>query len=455
MIKRVLIANRGEIAVRIIRSCKEMGIETVAIYSTADQGAIHAQIADYRVCIGPANSRLSYLNQEAIIQAACNYDCDAIHPGFGFLSENHHFAHLVKQCGLIFVGPDPEIIELMGDKTAALKTMKKAGVPVVPGIQHPLKNLSEAEAIASTIGYPVIIKAVSGGGGKGMRLVQSASELATMFDQAKQEAKINFGSDDVYLEKYIENPRHIEVQIIGDNHGHVIHLYERDCSFQRRHQKLIEEAPAYHLDQKIRDAIIGDAVTAAHAVGYNSVGTIEFLLASDNQHYFMEMNTRIQVEHPVTEMITGIDIVKEQLRVAAGRTLSIKQEDVLINGHAIECRINAEDVKNDFKAVAGKVIFLNLPSGKDVRIESAIYSGAEITPFYDSMIVKVITFAASRLECIRKMRVALEELIIEGVATNIEFHYLTLHDKRFIEGKYHTGYCEILVKELAENGAFI
>ena len=455
MIKKVLIANRGEIAIRIIRTCKEMGIATVAIYSTADKDALHVQLANEAVCVGGVKSSDSYLNMNNIIQAACNTGCDAIHPGFGFLSENAKFARLVEQCGLIFIGPNYTVIEQLGNKSIARKIMVEAGVAIIPGTKETLQHLSDGIAQAKELGYPVIIKASSGGGGRGMRIVWNEADFESNFYNAKSESLSCFGDDAVYLEKYIEEPKHIEVQIIGDKHGNVIHLYERDCSFQRRNQKLIEEAPCYSLQEEIRNKLIQDALQAAKSVSYDSVGTIEFLVDKHGNHYFMEMNTRIQVEHPITEMITGIDIVKQQIRVASGIPLTITQEEVEKKGYALECRINAENMKQDFAASPGKIEFLNLPGGKDVRIESAVYPGYQISPFYDSMILKLITYAPSRLECIKKMRVALEELIIEGVHTNIEFHYLVLHSKTFIEGKYHTGYFDKFMEELKENGEFI
>lgn len=455
MINKILIANRGEIALRIIRACKEMGIQTVAIYSEADRESLPVQIAHEAICIGGPRPQDSYLNMGAIIQAACNAGCDAIHPGFGFLSENAQFARLVAQCGLIFIGPSPEVIEQMGNKSIARQMMVEADVPIIPGTKALIMDVDEGCKRAVDLGYPVMIKAANGGGGKGMRIITSADNFAEGYDQAKREALANFGDDSLYLEKYIEAPKHIEVQIMGDQHGNILHLYERDCSFQRRNQKMIEEAPCSSLSKPIREAIIADALKAARAVNYDSVGTIEFLVDKYGKHYFMEMNTRIQVEHPITEMITGIDIVKQQIRIADGRALDLEQDDIQVKGHAIECRINAENVKEDFKASPGKVSFINLPGGKDVRIESAVYPGYAIPPYYDSMILKLITYAPTRLECLKKMRVALEELIIDGVLTNIEFHYLVLHSKTFVEGKYHTGFFETFMKELVDNGEFI
>ncbi|WP_294466804.1 acetyl-CoA carboxylase biotin carboxylase subunit [uncultured Anaerofustis sp.] len=450
MIKKVLIANRGEIAVRIIRTCKEMGIKTVAVYSTADKDSLHVQIADEAVCIGPAKANDSYLNMSNIIEAACSVGADAVHPGFGFLSENPKFARLVIGCGLIFIGPNPDVIEKLGNKSEARKMMIEAGVPVVPGSKEIIKSAEEGIKLAKEISYPVIIKASNGGGGRGMRIVQSEDEFEDNFNNAVSEAKACFGDSDVYLEKYIENPKHIEIQLLGDKHGNVIHLFERDCSFQRRNQKLIEEAPCHVLDDKIRKSMIADAIKACRHVGYDSVGTIEFLLDKSGKYYFMEMNTRIQVEHPISEMISGVDIVKHQIKVAGGQKLSLRQEYIKCNGYAMECRINAEDMERDFAPSPGKIKFLHLPGGRGIRIDSAVYTGYEIPPYYDSMILKLITFAPTRLECIKKMRVALEELIIDGVKTNIEFHYLTLHNKTFIEGNYDTGFFDRFIKELEE-----
>ncbi len=455
MIKKLLIANRGEIAVRIIRACKEMGINTVAVYSTADQEALHVSYADEAICIGPARPGDSYLNMNNVIQAACSSGCDAIHPGFGFLSENAKFAKLVEDCGLIFVGPNYKLINLLGDKNEARNQMMKIKVPVIPGSKEIVENSDIGKARAKELGYPVLIKATSGGGGRGMRLVRSESEFENNFNTARSEAKACFNDDRVYLEKFIENPKHIEVQLIGDKHGNVIHLYERDCSLQRKNQKVLEEAPCYTLDNSVREKMVNDAVKACKALGYDSVGTIEFLLDKHNNYYFMEMNTRVQVEHPITEMITGIDIIRQQIRVASGLTLNIKQEDVKISGYAIECRINAEDIKNNFAPSPGQIKFLNLPGGNNVRIETAVYGNYTIPPYYDSMIMKLITYAPTRLACIKKMRIALEELIIDGIKSNIEFHYILLHNAKFVEGKYDTSFIDNFVKELNENAEFI
>ena len=455
MISKILIANRGEIAVRIIRTCKEMGIRTVAVYSTADRDALHVQLAHESVCIGGPRPAESYLNMNALIQAACSTGCDAIHPGFGFLGENPQFARLVEQCGLIFIGPKADVIEKLGNKSMARQMMQEAGVPVVPGSKQIISTVEEGRQLAEQITYPLIIKAANGGGGRGMRIVRSADELEHAFYSAKSEAKACFGDDDVYMEKYIEHPKHVEVQVLADEFGNVVHLYERDCSFQRRNQKMIEEAPCHVLDEETRQRMFADAIRACQYVGYTSVGTIEFLLAADGSYYFMEMNTRIQVEHPITEQICGIDIVKYQIRVADHQRLGLKQEDIHANGYALECRINAENIHRDFAPSPGKITFMNLPCGRGVRVETAVYNGYTIPPYYDSMIAKIITFAPTRLECIKKMRIALEELIIDGVETNIEFHYLVLHQRQFIEGTYDTGYAQEFIEELKENGEFI
>lgn len=455
MISKILIANRGEIAVRIIRTCKEMGIRTVAVYSTADRDALHVQLAHESVCIGGPRPAESYLNMNALIQAACSTGCDAIHPGFGFLSENPQFARLVEQCGLIFIGPKADVIEKLGNKSMARQMMQEAGVPVVPGSKQIIATVEEGRQLAEQITYPLIIKAANGGGGRGMRIVRSEDELENAFYSAKSEAKACFGDDDVYMEKYIEHPKHVEVQVLSDEFGNVVHLYERDCSFQRRNQKMIEEAPCHVLDEQTRQRMFADAIRACKYVGYTSVGTIEFLLAADGNYYFMEMNTRIQVEHPITEQICGIDIVKYQIRVADHQKLGLKQEDIHANGYALECRINAENIHRDFAPSPGKITFMNLPCGRGVRVETAVYNGYTIPPYYDSMIAKIITFAPTRLECIKKMRIALEELIIDGVETNIEFHYLVLHQRQFIEGTYDTGYAQQFIEELKENGEFI
>lgn len=455
MIEKLLIANRGEIAVRIIRTCKEMGIQTVAVYSTADRMSLHVQLADEAVCIGGPLSSQSYLNMNAIIQAACNTGCDAIHPGFGFLSENSQFARLVAQCGLIFVGPSPHIIDMLGNKSEARKMMKEAGVPIIPGSKEIVESVEQGQKIAQEIGYPVMIKASNGGGGRGMRIIMNSDEFESQYLNAKAEAKSCFGDDAMYLEKYIESPKHIEVQVVGDHHGNVIHLFERDCSFQRRNQKMIEEAPCHVLKKDVREKLFEDALKACQHVGYDSVGTIEFLLDKNGHYYFMEMNTRIQVEHPITEMICGIDLIKLQINIADGFKIPYKQSDIKQNGYALECRINAEDMNNNFAPTPGKITFMHIPGGRGVRVDSAMYSGCEISPYYDSMILKLITFAPTRLECIKKMRAALSEVIIDGISTNTKFHYYVLHSKEFIDGRYDTSFAQSFIEELKENGSIV
>ncbi|HOQ16595.1 MAG TPA: acetyl-CoA carboxylase biotin carboxylase subunit [Defluviitaleaceae bacterium] len=442
MFSKILIANRGEIAVRIIRACREMGIETVAIYSTMDKDALHVQLADEAVCVGPPKGKDSYLNMENIISATILKGAQAIHPGFGFLSENSRFAEMCQECNIAFIGPDAQMIELMGNKSRARETMIKAGVPVVPGSQGAVEDLEEALGIAENIGYPVMIKASAGGGGKGMRLAFSKDEFVKAFTTAKQEAKAAFGNDSMYIEKYIENPRHIEFQILGDAYGNIIHLGERDCSIQRRHQKVIEEAPSPVIHPELREKMGKAAVKAAATINYKNAGTVEFILDKQGNFYFIEMNTRIQVEHPVTEMITGIDIVKEQIKIAAGLPLEYKQEDIKINGHAIECRINAENPQKGFMPSPGTVKGLYLPGGFGVRIENALYEGYKIPPIYDSMIAKLITHGRDRKEAIAKMKSALGEFIIEGIETNIDFLFDILHTEDFEKGNVDTGFIE-------------
>lgn len=455
MIRKILIANRGEIAIRIIRACREMGIETVAVYSEADREALHTQLADEAVCIGPAAAKDSYLNMEQIISATIITGADAIHPGFGFLSENSQFAKLCEACHITFIGPDSDIIARLGNKAVARQTMVDAGVPVIPGCQKALTDVKEALEIAKEIGFPVIVKAVLGGGGKGMRVAYTEEEFENAFLMAQKESGLAFGDESMYLEHFVENPRHIEFQILADNYGNVIHLGERDCSVQRNHQKVIEESPSAAVDEELRERMGKAAVLAAKAAGYKNAGTIEFLLEKDKSFYFMEMNTRIQVEHTISEEITGIDLIKMQIRIAEHQKLHIKQEDIPCLGHAIECRINAENIKMNFAPSPGTIKFINFPQGRNVRVESAVYNGYQIPPFYDSMIAKIITFAPTRLECIKRMRIALEELIIEGVETNIEFQYLLLHHPTFVSGKYDTGFMETFIKELKEDGTII
>ena len=443
MFKRILIANRGEIAVGIIRACREMGIRTVAVYSQADRNAVHVGLADEAVCIGKAEASDSYLNMERIISAAIAVEAEAIHPGFGFLSENAEFVQMCEQHHITFIGPSSELISRMGNKSEAKKTMKQAGVPVVPGTEEPVYDLEEAKREAERIGYPVMIKASSGGGGKGMRIARSREEFAVSFQAAQQESIRAFADDSMYLERYVQNPRHVEVQIMADKYGQVIQLGERDCSIQRRHQKMIEESPSPALTDEIRKKIRSTAVQAAKAVNYESAGTIEFLLDDSGEFFFMEMNTRIQVEHPVSELISGVDLIREQILVAAGEALSVAQEDVLFRGHAIECRINAEDPIRGFLPCPGTITHLHLPGGNGVRIDTAIYEGYQIPPNYDSMLVKVIAYDRDRKTAIRKMIRALDEMEIEGVETNLEFQYDVLHQKDFQEGNFTTDFISI------------
>ena len=423
MIRKILIANRGEIAVRIIRACREMGIETVAVYSEADKEALHTQLADEAVCIGPAASKDSYLNMESIISATLVSGADAIHPGFGFLSENEKFAELCEKCRITFIGPPSEVIRKMGNKTEARTTMVEAGVSVIPGWNESISSVEEAKTIADDLGYPVIIKAALGGGGKGMRTAFSEAELEQAFLTAKAEAKAAFGEDAVYMEHFMEHPRHVEVQILADAYGNIVHLGERDCSIQRNHQKFIEEAPCVAISPELREKMGCAAVKAARAAGYVNAGTIEFLLEKETDFYFMEMNTRIQVEHPVTEWVTGVDLVKEQIRIASGEKLSITQEDVCLEGHAIECRINAENPALDFRPSPGNITGLYLPGGKGIRMDTAIYSGYTVPAYYDSMIAKLIVHAENRSEALRKMKSALGEIVIEGIDTNVDYLY--------------------------------
>ena len=447
MIKKILIANRGEIALRIIRTCKEMGIDTVAIYSKADKEALHAQLADESYCVGGSKSSESYLNVQNILSAAKISKCEAIHPGIGFLSENHEFAKKVKETGLIFIGPHHESIKSMGDKSKARDIMKKAGVPVVPGSDGVVYDIESAMQIAKDIGYPILIKASSGGGGRGMRIANSEDEFQECFLAAKTEAEACFGDSSVYLEQLILNTRHIEFQILADSFGNIIHLGERDCSIQRRNQKLIEEAPS-SIDKALREAMGNAAILAAKNVNYINAGTIEFLLDSDNNFYFIEMNTRLQIEHPITEMITGIDLVKEQIRIASNLKLKFSSNDIQFKGHSVECRINAEDPNNNFIPSPGIVKNLLLPGGPGVRIDTALYQGYVIPPFYDSMVAKLIVHGNTRLDAIRKMRRALAEFLIEGVSNNIEFQYLIMYEPNFVRGNFNTSFIEALMKEL-------
>jgi len=446
MFHKILIANRGEIAIRIIRACKEMGIKTVAVYSQADSNSLHVKLADESVCIGPAPSALSYLNINAIISAAELTDAEAIHPGYGFLSENANFAEVCEKCGITFIGPSPESMRIMGDKISARQAVIKQGVPILPGTKEGVKTVDEAVKIAKEIGFPVIIKATAGGGGRGMKIVHSQATLPNAFATARAEAQAGFGNPEVYIEKYCEQPRHVEIQILADKHGNVIHLGERDCSIQRRHQKLLEEAPSTISTPELRAAMGDAAVKAAAAVGYNSVGTVEFLVDKHNNFFFMEMNTRVQVEHPVTEMVTGVDIVREQIRSAAGIPLRYKQEDIKISGHSIECRINAED-PNKFTPCPGKITAYHPPGGLGVRVDSFVYDQYTVVPHYDSMIAKLIVHADTRDEAIKRMARALDEYIIEGIKTTIFFHKRIMTNKDFIEGNIDTSFLERIVLE--------
>lgn len=444
MIKKVLVANRGEIAVRIIRACRELGIETVAVFSQADRDALHVQLADEAYCIGPTASKDSYLNFTNIMSVATLTGCDAIHPGYGFLAENEAFAELCRECNVTFIGPSPEAIAKMGIKDIARETMREAGVPIVPGSRGIIESLEEARAIAAEIGYPVIIKATAGGGGKGIRVARNEEELVKGINITQQEAATAFGNPGVYIEKYIEDFRHVEIQVLADSYGNTIHLGERDCSIQRRLQKLVEEAPSLALDDDMRRRMGEAAVKAAKAVNYTGAGTVEFIYDHRNkQFYFMEMNTRIQVEHPVTELITGVDLVKEQIRVAAGEKLSLTQEDVSFNGWAIECRINAENPAKNFMPSPGKIAMYLPPGGPGVRVDSAAYPGYTIPPYYDSMIAKLIVHAPTREEAIARMRRALSEFVIEGIHTTIPFHIKLMEHEKFQSGEFNTKFLEL------------
>ena len=443
MLKRVLIANRGEIALRIQRACRELDIETVAVYSQPDAEALHVQLATQAVCIGPARAADSYLNQDALLTVALATGCDGIHPGYGFLSENADFADACAREGLTFIGPSGDTIRKAGSKSAARDIMKAAGVPVTPGSDGPVSSVEDALAAAERVGYPVLLKASAGGGGRGIRRCDSADVLPAAYAEAKAEARACFGDDEMYLEKLVLRPRHIEFQILADRHGNVIHLGDRDCSIQRRNQKLIEEAPARCLTPELRQAMGDAAVRAARAVGYEGAGTVEFLLDSDGEHfYFMEMNTRIQVEHGITELITGVDLVRQQLRVASGLSLDMAQEDITLTGHAMECRVNAEDPRQDFRPCPGTVEFLHFPGGAGVRVDSHLYNGCTLPPYYDSLAAKLMVHAPTRLEAIRKMRRALEEFALEGFPTNAELSYQILYHPTFVRGGCTTAFLE-------------
>jgi acetyl-CoA carboxylase biotin carboxylase subunit len=442
MFKRILIANRGEIAMRIIRCCRTLDVETVLVHSTADADSLPVQYANYAVCIGKPQAADSYLNQDRILETARKLNCDAIHPGFGFLSENPQFVRRCEEAGITFIGPSADVIERMGNKQAARELMIKHGVPVVPGSDGLVEDADQAEAIAKQIGYPVLIKASAGGGGRGMRKAFDPSQIRQAYETAKAEAIAAFGNGDMYMEKLIVDPHHIEFQILADREGNIVQLGERDCSIQRRNQKLIEESPSKMLDDDLRKRMGADAVKAAKAAGYYNAGTVEFVLDQNGNYYFIEMNTRIQVEHPVTEMVSGFDLIREQIRIAAGARLTVTQEDICLSGHAIECRINAEIPQKNFMPSPGKIDFLHFPAGCGVRVDSALYNGCETSPYYDSMIAKIIVHAPTRLDAIRRMRGALEELIIDGIETNADFLYLVMYHPDYLRGQFDTSFLE-------------
>lgn len=451
MQNKVLVANRGEIALRVIRACKELGIKTVSVYSTADENSLQVKYADEAICIGKERSSESYLNMNRIISAAIATGCNAIHPGYGFLSENEKFAEIIEECNIQFIGPKSDVIAKLGNKSEARKIAKQYHIPIIEGSDGQLSSAEEGKEIADRIGYPVLIKAMSGGGGKGMAIVRTPDDFIKSYQQTTMEAKANFGDGGVYLEKFIESARHIEIQIIADHHGNVVHLGERDCSMQRRNQKVIEESPSPVMTPIMRQKMGQAAVHLAKAVGYTNAGTVEFVVDPEGKFYFIEMNTRIQVEHPVTEMATGIDLVKEQIRIAYGNPLSFKQRDVLVEGHTIECRINAEDPMHHFRPSPGKIENIVFPGGNGVRLDTHIYQGYFVPPYYDSMIAKLIVHAPNRKEAIRKMRVALEQFIIDGITTNIDFLYVMMHNPFFVKGTYDTGFIQKVVEE-AMNG---
>ena len=442
MVEKVLIANRGEIALRIIRSCRELDIATVAVYSTVDKKALHVQLADEAVCVGDSLSNKSYLNIPNILAAATSRGVDAIHPGYGFLAENDKFAEMCNDHGITFIGPSPNAIRSMGDKSTAKETMERVGVPTVPGSKGLLLNVEEAYEMAQEIGYPVIIKATAGGGGRGMRLVENKANLEKMFKAAQGEAEAAFGNDGLYMEKFIKKPRHVEIQILADRSGNVVHLGERDCSVQRRHQKLLEESPSPAINHSLRKKMGNAAIAAAKSISYEGAGTVEFLVDDDNNFYFMEMNTRIQVEHPVTEMVTGVDLIAEQIKIAGGDNLGFTQDDIQLNGHAIECRINAEDPSHNFRPSPGKITGWLPPGGPGVRVDSHVYTGYEIPPFYDSLIGKLIVWGKDRNTAIKRMNRALNECTVTGIPTTINFHLTLLNKRKFMEGKIHTKYVE-------------
>jgi len=446
MFDKILIANRGEIAVRIIRACKELGIETVAVCSNIDKDSLHVSLADSYICIGDKQAKDSYLNMESILSATIASGAQAIHPGFGFLSENAKFATMCEKCNIKFIGPNSDVITKMGDKSEARKTMQKAGVTVVPGSNEGIKDADKAKELADEIGYPVIIKASAGGGGRGMRIVKDESDFYSLFETAKLEAKNGFADDTMYIEKYINPSRHIEFQVLADNYGNVVHLGERECSIQRRHQKMIEEAPSEVISDELRQKMGAEAIKACKAANYTNAGTVEFILDEDNNYYFIEMNTRIQVEHGITECVTGVDLIKEQIKIAAGEPLDFSQEDVNINGHAIEVRINAENVERNFMPSPGRIEGLHFPGGNGVRVDSALYEGYDIPPIYDSLIAKIIVHASDRSEAIAKMKSALSELVIEGVDTNTDFQYEILSQEKFEDNIINTDFVEEMLK---------
>lgn len=440
MLRKILIANRGEVAVRIIRACRELGIRTVAVYSEADKESLHRKMADESICIGPARSGLSYLNVKNLLEAACLTGADGIHPGYGFLSESSAFAKMCTEIGIKFIGPSSEMIELMGNKSKAKKTMQQSGVPVVPGSDGLVNNLEDAKSISNKIKYPVIIKASAGGGGKGIRIAYSESELVKAYDIVKQEAKISFNDDSIYIEKFIENPRHVEVQVLADEYGNVIHLGERDCSVQRRNQKVLEETPSMILNSEIRSKMLNVTVNALKNIGYSNAGTIEYLVDKNLDFYFMEMNTRVQVEHPITELVSGIDIVKEQIRIASGEKLDVTQNDIHFTGHAMECRINTEDPNKNFMPCPGLITGLLIPGGNGIRVDTAIYAGYKVPQTYDSMIGKLIVHGKDRQEAIAKMKSALGEFVVEGIHTNTDFLYKILENENFKTNNYDTSF---------------
>ena len=442
MVEKVLIANRGEIALRIVRSCRELGIATVAVFSTVDKKALHVQLADEAVCVGDSLSNKSYLNIPNILAAATSRGVDAIHPGYGFLAENDKFAEMCNDHGIVFIGPSPKAIRSMGDKSTAKETMEAVGVPTVPGSKGLLSNVDEAYKLADDIGYPVIIKATAGGGGRGMRLVENSDNLEKMFKAAQGEAEAAFGNDGLYMEKFIKKPRHVEIQILADRSGNVVHLGERDCSVQRRHQKLLEESPSPAINTELRKKMGNAAIAAAKSIGYEGAGTVEFLVDDDDNFYFMEMNTRIQVEHPVTEMVTGVDLIAEQIKIASGANLEFTQDDIHLNGHAIECRINAEDPSHNFRPSPGKITGWLPPGGPGVRVDSHVYTGYEIPPFYDSLIGKLIVWGKDRNTAIKRMNRALNECAVTGIPTTINFHLTLLNKSKFKQGRIHTKYVE-------------